>query len=297
MFLYVDQYYSGWPTAAWHGVLSVSLIQAWFPMHAEVWNAPTWFLSALNVATAVMPFCLPAMATMTKSQLTKTGIWLFLINFLPKLGYMYDLKAWNIFEGVTPPKAHPNLALFNEQRFSPLHLIAEVLLGAVACRLVMLDNAPDEKEHKTNALSTAVPLAGMAGIMVARAAGVFEGSDLLVRSVLFIPLFLRFIMAAHRNTANKIKDPIVSILSNKFLVALGGLSFPIYIVHGPIGQLFFKKLVANKLWGKVLKGPANFGIYLATVVAAAWVLQKTFLSSKAVKDWSKSTVDQWSEWF
>ncbi len=29
--------------------------QAWFPAHAEIWNAPTWFLSALTFAMIVLP--------------------------------------------------------------------------------------------------------------------------------------------------------------------------------------------------------------------------------------------------
>ena len=30
-------------------------VQAWFPAHAEIWNAPTWFLSALTFAMVVLP--------------------------------------------------------------------------------------------------------------------------------------------------------------------------------------------------------------------------------------------------
>lgn len=32
-----------------------SVVQAWFPAHAEIWNAPTWFLSALTFAMIVLP--------------------------------------------------------------------------------------------------------------------------------------------------------------------------------------------------------------------------------------------------
>ena len=31
------------------------VVQAWFPAHAEIWNAPTWFLSALTFAMIVLP--------------------------------------------------------------------------------------------------------------------------------------------------------------------------------------------------------------------------------------------------
>lgn len=43
--------------------------QAWFPAHAEIWNAPTWFLSALTFAMLVLPHVLPAIAAMRKKGL------------------------------------------------------------------------------------------------------------------------------------------------------------------------------------------------------------------------------------
>jgi hypothetical protein len=45
------------------------LLQAWFPAHAEIWNAPTWFLSALTFAMVVLPHVLPAIASMRKKGL------------------------------------------------------------------------------------------------------------------------------------------------------------------------------------------------------------------------------------
>jgi peptidoglycan/LPS O-acetylase OafA/YrhL len=299
MFLYADVHYSGWLIALWHGFLSATLTQAWFPMHAEVWNAPTWFLSALTFATALLPFSLPSMAKMNKPQLRRSAGWLFLINLLPKLGYFYDFAgAASLMEGITSPKQYPNLAVFNMQRFHPLFLVAEIMLGAVACRLVMLDDAPGEEPRvSTNALSTLVPFVGMGGILLTRAfPGVLQVSDLLVRSVIFVPLFLRFLMAVHRNTVRSVKDPTVAFLSNKLLVGLGNLSFPIFIVHGPIGQVFYKKMIATKLFGRVLTGPEFFGTYLVTVLMSAWLLQQMFLQSKAVGNWSKKTVDQLASW-
>merc|ERR1719401_2932275 len=141
MFLYPDIVFSGWPTALANGVLALTMTQAWFPMHAEVWNAPAWFLSALTFATAVLPFALPVLARQTKKQLWRTGGFLFMIGFLPKLAWCYDHNAWGLLEGAMSPKALPNLAIFNTQRFSPFMALVEVLLGVVACRIVMLDGA------------------------------------------------------------------------------------------------------------------------------------------------------------
>ncbi|GAX16956.1 hypothetical protein FisN_5Hh334 [Fistulifera solaris] len=298
VFLYADVTYNGWMTTAINGLMSVTMTQAWFPMHAEVWNAPTWYLSALSFITALMPFGLPSIAKMNKSQLRKTAGWLFATLMLPKLGYLHDLNCWSVVEGVVNPKAHPNLALFNLLRFSPLYNAAEVFLGIVACRLVMLDSDPDEKEKKvkTNALSTLIPIVSLVGFSALRGLDVIQCSEFVARHLFFVPMFLRLLMACHRNTVNNVSDLTCTILSNPLLVWLGNLAFPIFIVHGPIGQIFFKKLIATKLFGGVLMGPTNFAAYLAATVGTAYVLQKTVLQNKAVSDWSNKAVNKLSAW-
>lgn len=296
MFLYSDVLFSGWPTSIGHAIMALTLTQAWFPMHAEVWNAPTWFLSALTFATAVLPFALPVLAKQSKPQLRRTAGFLFLVGLLPKLGYCYDHKAWSFLEGAMDPKAFPNLASFNAQRFNPFYASIEVLLGAVACRLVMLDGAAGEdKAPKTNALSTAMPLLLMLAVIILRATGVMQLSDMLTRALIFMPLFLKFMMSAHRaSVIEKVTDPIVKILASPLLVNLGNLAFPIFVVHGPLGQLFYKKIIATKLFGgpmNIVCGPWFFYVYLAFVMAAAWLLQKTFLGNKSVSTASGKTVD------
>lgn len=302
MFLFSDVTFSGWPTAIWHGFLSAGMLQAWFPMHAEVWNAPTWFLSALTFAMAALPFALPVLAKQSKAQLRRTALVLFLVGLLPKLGYCYDHQAWGMLEGAMSPKALPNLAMFNMQRFSPFYALIEVLLGAVACRMVMLDGAEgEEKAPKTNVLSTALPLLGMVAVVVLRAMGVLQISDLLTRALIFIPLFLSFLMSAHRaSVLPEVKDGVVKFLSSKLLVSLGNLAFPIFVVHGPLGQVFYKKVIATKLFGGTMLavvGPQFFYVYLATVMMAAWVLQKAFLSNKQVSSLSGKVVEKLSKLF
>lgn len=231
---------------------------------------------------------------MDKKKLQKFATWLFLISLVSKIGYCYDLNTWQLAEGVMAPKKHPNLGLFNNLRFSPLGNAAEVFLGAAACRLAMLDGL--QGHVRTTAASTLLPLLAIIGVMLARATNLLSVSDMLARSLIFVPLFLRFLIATHRNTVNGVPDPIVSFLSSPTLVKLGSLAFPIFVLHGPIGQVFYKKLIATKLFGKVLVGPEYFGVYLLTTFVSAWIIQKTFLSSKAVGNWSKKTAESLASW-
>eukprot|EP00913_Durusdinium_trenchii_P009883 g9276.t1 len=113
MFLYVDVSYSGWPTALWNGFISTFMLQAWFPTSGEVWNAPTWFLSALSFALCALPYSLRVLATQKKEELRRTLVILTLLSLIPKVAYSSDLHAWGIMEGMLNAKTHPNYAVFN----------------------------------------------------------------------------------------------------------------------------------------------------------------------------------------
>merc|ERR1712157_671688 len=83
------------------------------------------------------------------------------------------------------------------------------------------------------------------------------------------------------------------ILCNSTLQFLGGISFPIFILHGPIGQLFYKKAVVMKVWGEPLSTPLPngvhwfFGVYWLVVLIAAVLVNKFFLPSSFVKNFTK----------
>ncbi|CAE7187686.1 unnamed protein product, partial [Symbiodinium pilosum] len=103
-------------------------------------------------------------------------------------------------------------------------------------------------------------------------------------------------MSAHRaSVMPKVTDGIVKALSSKPLVTLGNLAFPIFVVHGPLGQVFYKKVIATKLFGGTMLtivGPQFFYAFLGIVLVSAWVLQKTFLMNKQVGSMSKDFVEK-----
>lgn len=291
VFIWVDVSFNGPITALWHGFLSVMMLQAWFPASGEIWNAPTWFLSAFAFCLIVLPYGLRLLALQKKSELRRTLVFLAVLCFLPRLGYSDDLKAWDILEGTLSAKKHPNYLLFNAVRFSPFLASLEVLMGATACRLVMLDSEQDS--GKTD--SPMWPLIGMLSIIGLRATGIITMNDMLVRSIAFIPLWIVFLMRLHRQSTGPggAQKMLPNLLCRPALLFLGGISFPIFIVHGPIGQVFFKKAVAKKLWGGMLAQPRPdgihwfFGVYWVAVLLMAILLQKCFVESSKVKEASK----------
>ena len=61
-----------------------------------------------------------------------------------RLAYSYDLNCWQIMEGVTSAKKHPSQLYWNIIRFNPAYALAEMLMGVVAVRFVMLDGLDGE---------------------------------------------------------------------------------------------------------------------------------------------------------
>lgn len=120
-------------------------VQAWFPMHAELWNAPTWFLSALTFAMMVLAYALEPMAKMTKKSLKMCIGALTGVMLVAKAAYSYDLNLWTALDGMLTARTHPNLAFGNLTRFHPFYAVVEVLIGVAACRLVMLDGTGGDK--------------------------------------------------------------------------------------------------------------------------------------------------------
>lgn len=292
IFVYADLKFSGPLITIVHGCMAATMTQAWFPLHAEVWNAPTWFLGALTFATVLQPFFTPVLARQGKRELRGMAIWLTLFGLLPKIAYCYDFNTWGFLEGALGSKS-PNLAIFNTLRFSPFFAVIEVMLGFIACRLVMLDGSTNEGPAiKPTASDTALPFLCMIAVILLRGWGILSLSDMLIRPLVFMPLFLLFLMGLHRASIQPtVTDPLARIMASSVLVWLGGLSFPIFVVHGPLGQLFYKKVVAKQLFGgplHVVCGPWFFYVYLLIVGVFAFFLNRYFMGSKKVADWSAS---------
>jgi hypothetical protein len=250
-----------------------------------VWTAPTWFLSALTFAMVVLPHVLPTIAAMRRRGLKKLLAGLTAVSLLGKLAYSYDLNAWTLMEGIVAARAHPNLLLWNVTRFHPFYALVDVLMGVAAVRLVMTEGLDEEGRPAANAAppaprSVLLPVLGLLGVTLARAAGWLTLNDPLTRGLLFTPLFLLLVTRLHRNTLAG-AGGLTAALAHPLLTYLGTISFPIFVVHGALGQLFYKKIIATKVWGAVM-GPSFFPAYCAIVLASAAALQHLFLGSSGV---------------
>eukprot|EP00440_Ansanella_granifera_P018311 gb/GFBE01019883.1/.p1 GENE.gb/GFBE01019883.1/~~gb/GFBE01019883.1/.p1 ORF type:complete len:450 (+),score=97.02 gb/GFBE01019883.1/:1-1350(+) len=275
MFVMVERWYkTPWTTTAFRAFLNYSLLQAWFPKEAEIWNQPTWFLSALTFSNLMMPTAiLPQVAQLSKNGLKKLFYSLTAISLLQKVSYSETSRFHSRAVGAKP--MYP--LLWNMTRFHPFSALIEMTMGIAAVRDVMLDTEDNKKEKRTNPLWLFLASYASLGLRLTR----FDFNDAIVRSTLFVPLFTKFLTAIHRDALSENPAAITRFFGSKTMAQLGSLAFPMFILHGPIGQVFYKKSIAKRLWGKPMP-TSFFSIYLLIVLAASHLMNEYFVKSKTI---------------
>eukprot|EP00928_Gymnodinium_smaydae_P054931 TRINITY_DN38614_c0_g1_i1.p1 TRINITY_DN38614_c0_g1~~TRINITY_DN38614_c0_g1_i1.p1 ORF type:complete len:453 (+),score=41.78 TRINITY_DN38614_c0_g1_i1:52-1359(+) len=270
-----------WRTTGFHAILNYTLMQAWFSSEAEIWNPPTWFLSALTFANLTMPsMVLPQVAALSKEGLRKLYYGLTAISVIQKLSYS---QSWHYFcEGNFQTKIPPNR--WNITRFNPVWALGEITMGVAAVRDVMLDD-PALRKKPANPLWFFLASYATLALRLTR----FNFNDAMVRSCVFIPLYTIFLTTLHRDSLCPTPAAITRLLGSKWMSFLGSLAFPMFILHGPIGQLFYKKKIATKLWGRVMP-KQFFPVYLLIVMVTSHIVNEGFVKSPSVQRFSSRIV-------
>eukprot|EP00440_Ansanella_granifera_P064607 gb/GFBE01070047.1/.p1 GENE.gb/GFBE01070047.1/~~gb/GFBE01070047.1/.p1 ORF type:complete len:446 (+),score=119.90 gb/GFBE01070047.1/:1-1338(+) len=276
MFIQVERWYNTpWTTTAFRAFLNYSLLQAWFPKEAEIWNQPTWFLSALTFSNLMMPtMVLPRVAELSKGGLKKLFYALTAVSLLQKVAYSETSRFHS--RAVLAKPMYP--LLWNLTRFHPFSALMEMTMGIVAARDVMLDGEEDKKKKRMNPIWLFLASYASLGLRLTQ----FDFNDAIIRGTLFVPLFTKFLTAMHRDALSESPAAITRFFGSKLMSSLGALAFPMFILHGPIGQVFYKKSIAKRLWGKAMP-TSFFPIYLMIVLAASHLMNETFVKSKKVQ--------------
>lgn len=263
-------------TTAFHGLLNYTLMQAWFPSEAEIWNPPTWFLSALTFTNAAMPtVVLPQVSKLSKSGVYKLCCGLSIISLLQKLSYS---QAWQFTCRGAYKERTLTPHLWNTTRFHPFWALVEVTMGIAAVRDVMLDDEETRKAPPKNPLPFFVASYASLALRLTR----LNLNDALIRGVLFVPMYIKFLKALHRDCISDQPHAITRFFGSSLMTRLGAIAFPMFIVHGPIGQIFYKKAVATRLWGRVMP-QGFFPAYLAIVLLSGHLINEGFLKNKYIQ--------------
>merc|ERR1712107_427679 len=148
--------------------------------------------------------------------------------------------SWKFFcEGNFQTKAPPNR--WNLTRFNPLWALFEVTMGITAVRDVMLDDVKVVGKNISNPLWFFLASYGSLALRLTR----FNLNDAMVRTCFFIPLYTKFVTTLHRDCLSQKPAAITRFFGSKTMTRLGSLAFPMFILHGPVGQLFYKRSVAK----------------------------------------------------
>eukprot|EP00401_Gymnodinium_catenatum_P083128 CAMPEP_0117621840 /NCGR_PEP_ID=MMETSP0784-20121206/87839_1 /TAXON_ID=39447 /ORGANISM="" /LENGTH=448 /DNA_ID=CAMNT_0005425773 /DNA_START=71 /DNA_END=1417 /DNA_ORIENTATION=+ len=276
MFVMVERWYNTpWQTTAFRAFLNYTLLQAWFPKEAEIWNQPTWFLSALSFSNLTMPAILPRVAALSKNGLQKLFYALTSVSVLQKLSYS-ETTRFHSREIATTQPMYP--LIWNLTRFHPFWALIEMTMGIAATRDVMLDTEDDKKKRHMNPMLYFIASYASLGLRLTP----LDFNDAIIRSTLFVPLYTKFLTALHRDCLSEKPAAITRFFGSKLMTQLGSLAFPMFILHGPIGQVFYKKAVAKRLWGRAMPR-AFFPVYLAIVLVTSHLLNESFVKNKTVQ--------------
>jgi peptidoglycan/LPS O-acetylase OafA/YrhL len=235
-----------------HALIVFSLLQAWNPQWGLLWNSPTWFLSAWLFANALFPKSFLILKKLPQKRLFFSLFSIF--TFLLIVRIYYSTKVG--FCGLEELRKDLNWNTFNLHRFSPILNSLEFIAGIIVGILFTRDSAaPRLASFYSYAFGVL-----LVSVIVLRLW--FPLNDLLSRTV-FIPLFLAWIYYLSFE-----KGILSSILKTRALVYLGNISFSIYIVHGALGQLFYKRVVRAWLGHEA----PSFFLYLAVLFVCSALL-------------------------
>jgi len=277
MFVMVERWYkTHWSTTAFRAFLNYTLLQAWFPKEAEIWNQPTWFLSALTFSNLTMPtLVLPRVAELSKAGLRRLFCGLTAVSVLQKISYS-ETSRFHSREIATTQPMYP--LLWNLTRFHPFWALIEMTMGIVAARDVMLDTEEEKRRKPVNPLFYFLASYASLGLRLTT----LDFNDAIIRSTLFVPLFTKFLTALHRDCLTERPAAITRFFGSSVMSRLGGLAFPMFILHGPIGQVFYKKAIAKRIWGKPMPR-TFFPVYLLIVLLCSHLVNEYFVKSKRVQ--------------
>lgn len=198
------------------------------------------------------------------------------VSLLQKVSYSETARFHSSKEHPVDGKVMMPL-IWNLTRFHPIWALFEMTTGIIAVRHVMLDTEEEKKKKPMNPIWMFLAAYSSLLLRLTR----FDFNDAIIRGVLFVPLFTEFLTAMHRDALTSQPSAITRFFGGKVMATLGSLAFPMFIVHGPIGQIFYKKAIAKKLWGKPMPH-AFFPFYLAICLGLSHLVNEYFVKNKSV---------------
>lgn len=212
------------------------------------------------------------------------------VSLLQKVSYSETARFHSSKEHPVDGKVMMPL-IWNLTRFHPIWALFEMTTGIIAARHVMLDTEEDKRNKPMNPIWLFLAAYSSLALRLTK----YDFNDAIIRGVLFVPLFTEFLTAMHRDALTAQPSAITRFFGCKIMATLGSLAFPMFIVHGPIGQIFYKKAIAKKLWGKPMPH-AFFPFYLAICLGLSHLVNEHFVKNKKVGAFAGKVAQKLAGW-
>lgn len=243
-------------TAAIGGVLATSLLQAWHPVFATLWNGPGWSLSVEAFFYAIFPLVVPVMGWLNGRKLLWLAIGLYFLGLIVPMTVSFVPPSG--FESVYAVDSPEGLwaSVF---KFNPLFHLHTFLIGAILGVIHTRSAGSDRLDTLRTWPSWWSPFA----IVLLFAACGFASQ--FTPYLLFHNGILTVLNAGLILGLCTTRGGVLRLLDHRFMVALGEASYAIYIVHKPVANWF--EVVDNRLFHWREDQPLLlFGIYLCVVL-------------------------------
>lgn len=255
IYIFIDLHYqNSWQEIIEKIAVHFLLLQAWSPKLAQAYNSPMWFLSSLTFCYIVFVPIINFLNSLSKTQRIYFLSFLWLILFTIRIVYTWICGEQNI-EGLNEIACQP---WFDWFRFFPISNAIEFVLGMIIATLYI------DIEKKISSLSinwlVITCALSLLAILVIRI--YLPVNDLLARTIFFLPIFGVLIFFLPQSSGW-----VINTLEHPIFRGMGKISFAMFILHSPIGQLFYKKAIKQHIWAY----SPHYFIYLITVFLTGYI--------------------------
>ncbi len=240
-------------------VLNATMIQAWLPTFAMTGNPPGWSLSAEAFFYLAFPLCMPALRRLP-------GIWRPLLV----VGFVWLVSQVGYHVGRQALEAEFSEALHSALHYDPLLHLNSFLVG-IAAQLVLRRRGWRTSVEPRTGAAFVLLLASSALLAVALVAlgegVVLAGAFLSAANGLLAPLFALFIAALCVDAS-----PWTRWLAWWPLVALGEMSYAVYMLQDPMRELVYRVVLSSTTMNPV----ALFWVFVAALVAVSALVWRCY---------------------
>lgn len=233
-------------------VLTPTLLQAWTPKKAWMWDGPAWSLSVEAFFYAVFPFIAVAIARRPLRQIL--GIGCFAAACAIAAPSLYALTSPLGIWQVTTATYGPWVAAL---KFLPLFHLPEFVIGICTGVIFIRRRYADSKRGSIGWI-TLFSAAAIAGILAVSDRIPFL---FLQGGALALPFAILIYWLAFQ------RGPLARALSTRPAQLLGGASYSLYLLHLPLGSYL---TISGKLLGFAwLAGWGGVALYVTVAIGAA----------------------------